>query len=40
MFIEERKKERKKVNKTEIFTFGFLDLIKASRTYGVDLAIE
>ena len=40
---EERKKERrgrKKMNKIEIFMFGFLALVKDSRTFGVDLALE
>ena len=37
-FLE--KEERNKTNKIEFFTFGFLTLIKVSRTHSVDLAIE
>ena len=37
MLIEERKK---KMNRIEIFTFGFLTLIKVSGTYRINLARE
>ena len=36
----EGKKERKKMNKIEICTHGFLNLIKVSETYTVDSAME
>ena len=32
--------ERKKMNKIEVFVFGFLTLLKVSETYQADLAIE
>ena len=35
----ERKKKGKKLNKIEIFMFSFLDHVKASITYRVNLAI-
>ena len=42
--VKEKKKEkkaRKKMNKIDIFMFGFLDLVtKVRGTYEVDLAIE
>ena len=41
---EERKKKeeerRKKMNKIEIFKFGFSNLLKVSGTFGVDVALE
>ena len=40
MLIEERKKERKKMNKIETFTFGFSTLIKVIGPYRINLAIE
>ena len=33
------KEERKQINKIEIITFGFFDLVKVSRTYRVDLTM-
>ena len=37
-----QERRRKKMNKIEIFKFGFLNLVKntCSRTFGVDLAFE
>ena len=37
---EERKKERKKINKIEIFKFGFLNLLNVCETFGVDIMLE
>ena len=37
---ERKKKEKRNVNKIEIFMFGFSNLIKVSGTNRVDLALE
>ena len=39
--LDERRKKKKKMNKIEIFMFGFLDFAKyVSGVFRVDLAIE
>ena len=35
-----KEERRKKMNKIEIFMFGFLDFVNVSRVFRVDLAIE
>ena len=37
---KEEKRRRKKLNKIEIFMFGFSTLLKVIRVFRVDLAIE
>ena len=38
---KKKEEERKKINKSEIFMFGFLSsLLKVSEVFRVDLAIE
>ena len=37
---EQERKKKKKMNKIEIFVFGFSTLLKVSRTYIMDLEIE
>ena len=37
---KEKRKERKKMDKIEIFMFGFSTLLKVSGTYRIDLALE
>ena len=43
--VEERREKqkeegrRKKMNKSEIFMFGFLDFVKCEQVFRVDLAI-
>ena len=38
MFVGEER--RKKMSKIENFKFGFLNLLKVSGTFGVDIALE
>ena len=35
-----RRRGRKKMNKIEILKYGFLNLVKVSRTFGVDFNIR
>ena len=37
---EEEEQRRRKMNKSEIFMFGFSTLLKVSGVYRVDLTIE
>ena len=38
--VTEKKERRKKMNKIEMFMFGFLNLIKFRGTSRVDIALE
>ena len=40
MLVGEERRRRKKMNKIEIFKFGFSNLLKVSGTFGVDIALE
>ena len=40
MLVEEERRNRKKINKIEIFKFVFSNLLKFSGTFGVDIALE
>ena len=35
-----RRRRRKKMNKTEIFKFGFFKLVKGEWTFGVNITLE
>ena len=37
---EKKEERRKKMNKIEIFKFGFSNLLKVNGTFGVDIALE